>query len=178
MKTLPVVLILILLSTGCANMNVNIMGIDPREMTTRNAGEMVLGAVASFGVHLGAHYAASKILDIEVEQQDLITEYIPNIDKYDDSDIRWFARAGFLAQTGVNTILTHWDLTEDSYFTKGYTGYTVLNIIEYPINHYNDNEGDFNMIDANGGNGDLEYLFFLGITTYNFHRLTFKEKQL
>ena len=66
-------------------------------------------------------------------------------------------------------------LSPYSYFTKGYTAFTCAELLSYNYRHPHD--GDFNFLDENGANGDLENGLFLAWSGYNFYRISlFKEE--
>ena len=80
-------------------------------------------------------------------------------------------KRGFLFQLAINTALV--EFTNDSYFTKGFTGATCLQLLIYDLHNTGENN-DFNLIDENSGNGDLEHGLFILWSAYNFYRISFK----
>jgi len=159
---------------GCAGMQFHVCGIDVKEM--RNAkpedyGELALGVASSFATHVAGHYITAKMFDVNIHQ-DGLDEVIDYSNNPSDSDVRWMARGGFLLQLAVNTALV--ELAGDSYFTKGYTALTSVELATYGLRHKDD--GDFNLIDEAGGDGSLEYALYGTWAAYNFYRISFKEE--
>ena len=170
-------LMLILLAisfSGCAGMKFNICGIDIEEM--RNAkpgdyGQTALGAVASFATHIAGHYIAAEAFGVDISQ-DGLNEVIDYSNDPNEGDIRWMARGGFIFQLAVNTALV--ELWGDSYFTKGYTALTSVELLTYGLRHPND--GDFSLIDEAGGDGNLEHFLYSAWEAYNFCRISVTEE--
>ena len=158
-------LILILLLTGCANTNCYVLGVDVKAMTKENIGITVLGAVASVGTHVGGHYLAAEILNIEIRQE-RDREIIVYPDQHSDSDLAWFARGGFVLQMGVGTALVQ--LWPDSYFTRGYTVMASTQVLTYPLRYYED-KGDFGFLE------DYEWPLYSAWSLYNLYALNEKE---
>lgn len=160
--------------TGCANMQFHVCGLNINEMRNAKAsdyGQIVLGATASFCAHAAGHYLAAEIFNVDIHQQGL-NEIIDYSNNPSNSDINWFARSGFLFQLAINTALVK--LAHDSYFTKGYTAFTTVELLTYNLRHIND--GDFNLIEENNGNGSFEYFLFLTWDAYNFYRISLPKK--
>lgn len=171
-RYLTLILIAILLS-GCAGMQFHVCGIDMEEM--RNAkpgdyGQIALGAAASFATHVAGHYIAAEVFDVDIHQEGL-NEVIDYSNNPSNSDVRWMARGGFVLQLAVNTALV--ELANDSYFTKGYTAFTSVELATYGLRHPDD--GDFNLIDYAGGDGNLEYGLYGAWGAYNFYRISVRK---
>lgn len=165
MRGFMVAIALLLSIGGCANTKFIVCGLDVTNMKGKDFGVAALGAVASLATHIGGHYIAGSIFNVDFEM-DGLSERIDYAAGPAGKDIKWFARGGFVLQVGVNTILT--SFFEDSYFTRGYTAMTAVELLSYPIRKTDD--GDFFLLDQEGGNGNLEYLLYLGITGYNVFR--------
>ena len=162
-----------LLSFGCAGMQFHVCGIDVKEMRDAKPsdyGQIALGAAASFGTHVASHYLAAEVFGVDIHQ-DGLAEVIDYSNNPSQSDVRWMARGGFVLQLAVNTALV--ELAGDSYFTKGYTMFTSVELATYGLRHPDD--GDFNLIDESGGNGSLEYGLYGAWGAYNFYRISVKK---
>lgn len=116
---------------GCANYQVNIFGVD---ITRDDAVVTLAGATASAVTHIAGHYLMAEAVGIDIHQEGFKETYESS------PDSKWIDRGGFMLQIAVNGILII--TTEDSYFTKGYTATTLLQLMTYPIRHPDD--GDFN----------------------------------
>lgn len=146
-----------------------VMGVDISEIRAAKAedcGKMILGAVASLGAHIAGHYIAAELFDVKLSQVGF-TEVIDYSANPSARDIQWMGRGGFLFQLGINTLLVEY--AGDSYFTKGFTGFTSLELVSYPVRRAG--YGDFVLIDENGGNGNLEYFLYSTWAAHNLWRL-------
>ena len=169
-------LVLLVISfTGCAGMQFHVCGIDMKEMSNaepEDYGKLALGAVSSFATHVAGHYLAAEVFDVDIHQ-DGFDEVIDYSNNPSDSNVRWMARGGFILQLAVNTALV--ELAGDSYFTKGYTALTSVELATYGLRHKDD--GDFNLLDEAGGNGSLEYGLYGAWAAYNFYRVSVSKKE-
>ena len=174
-RILLLILVTVLLS-GCAGMKFNAFGIDVGEMRdTAKAGDygkLALGIGASFTTHVVGHYLAAEVFDVDIEQEGL-NEVIDYSNDPSQGDVQWVARGGFILQLAVNTALV--ELWGDSYFTKGYTAFTSVELLTYSLRHPDD--GDFNLIDKSGGNGSLEYFLYSSWAAYNFCRISISKEE-
>jgi len=166
-------LILMLLFTGCAGYQVNVLGVNMNELQNikaKDCGEVALGAVASVATHIAGHFIFAELagVDIELDGLNEVVDYSKNPS---ENSLRWMARGGFVFQLAVNTALV--ELANDSYFTKGFTAFTCAELLTYDIRH--PGEGDFNLLDENDGNGSLEHGLYLGWSAYNFYRISVKK---
>ena len=163
-------LLCLLCATQCRWTKVYVLGIDANQaisdMATESAEEVLLGAIASVATHLAGHYIAAELVSGDLKQRG-IREITLNPWELSASDYRWIARGGFVAQTLVNTVLTSCRATRDSYFTRGFTLGTMLEIGTYPVGW--SSEGDLHYLEAYGGNPDLEWGLYTGLSLYNFY---------
>jgi len=172
MKKLPLILICMFLLSGCfSHTKFLVCGIDIKEMKGKDFGVAALGAVASVGTHIVGHYIAAEVFDVDIHL-DGLNEIVDYSKDPNSNSLQWMARGGFIFQLAVNTALV--ELANDSYFTKGFTAVTCTELLTYDFRH--PNEGDFNLIDENGANGNLEHGLYLLWSGYNFYRISFKEK--
>ena len=166
-------ILLLLGLTSCASMNVNVLGVDVtklHEVEAEDVGMAVLGAVASVGTHIAGHFIAAELFNVDIELVGL-REHIDYSNNPSEQGLLWMARGGFVFQLAVNTALVH--LAPDSYFTKGFTGFTSVELLTYDLRV--SDGGDFNLIDRYGGEAVLERGLFMLWSGYNFYQLS-KEK--
>lgn len=171
---LPLLLVLItMLFSGCSNMKINAFGIDINEMrNTAKAGDygkLILGGIASVATHTAGHYIAAELSNTRLIQKGIYEMINYNYSHPSNNSKRWINRSGFLLQFLVNTTLI--EFAKDSYFTKGYTIATTIELGGYKI-FLPSNVGDFVAIDRNGGSGNLEYGLFGLWGAYNFYRIS------
>ena len=162
-----------LLFTGCAGYQVNVLGVNMNELRNikaQDCGEVALGVAASFASHIVGHFIAAEVFDVDIHLEGL-TEVVDYTKNPNQDSLRWMARGGFVFQLALNTMLV--ELVPDSYFTKGFTGFTCAELLTYDFRH--PGEGDFYLIDENDGNGSLEHTLFLGWSAYNFARISVKK---
>jgi hypothetical protein len=176
MYRLLLLILITVLFSGCAGMKFNAFGIDVGEMRdTAKAGDygkLALGVAASFGTHVAGHYLAAEVFNVKIEQEGL-NEVIDYSNGPSEGDVRWMARGGFVLQLAVNTALV--ELWGDSYFTKGYTAFTSVELLTYGLRRPDD--GDFNLIDESGGNGSFEYFLYSSWASYNFCRISISKEE-
>ena len=172
MKKLFIILSLVVLSSvGCSNTRFIVCGLDITNMNSKDFGVTALGAAASMATHIAGHYLAAEIMDVDFELQGL-EEIVDYSQDYSQNQLQWFARGGFVLQVGVNLALT--TFAEDSYFTKGYTAFTAAELLSYPFRRQG--TGDFVVLDEQGADANLEYALYLGLTGYNFMKVSLKEE--
>ena len=127
---------------------------------------ITLGAVSSVVAHELGHisYVKYKGYDCKRDGLDFYTTGMKG------SDLQNLGRAGFVVQTGIGLLLTSFEKTRHSDFTRGWTGVTAFQLGTYPIRYNKNKKGDFHLIDKGGGNADLEYGIFSAITIHNLLR--------
>jgi hypothetical protein len=170
-KLLLLVVSVFIMSSGCANTRFLVCGLDVKEMKGKDFGVVALGAVASVGTHIAGHFIAAEIFDVDIHL-DGLNEVVDYSKDPSSNSLQWVARGGFVFQLAVNTALV--EFANDSYFTKGFTAFTCAELLTYNLRHPKD--GDFNLLNENDGNGDLEHGLFLTWSSYNFYRISFKEE--
>ena len=172
MKRLVLVLSLLVLC-GCSTMKFNVCGIDVaelRQVQSQDIGKLAVGVAASFATHVAGHYLFAEFCDVSLHQDGLL-EKIDYSRHPSQNDLQWVARGGFLLQLAVNTVLV--ELLNDSYFTKGYTAFTTVELATYHFR--NPDHGDFVLLDQNGADGDFEYRLYAAWAAYNFLRISIEE---
>jgi len=167
-----------LVSSGCSSTKVYVLGIDANQaisdMKSEDAGKIILGAVASVATHIAGHYIAAEMVGGDIDQQG-IREVVINSGELSESDHRWIARGGFVAQTLVNMALTSFEATRKSYFTRGFTLATMLEIGTYPLRWQD--EGDLHYLEEYGGNSEIEWGLYTGASLYNFYAINKDRKE-
>lgn len=164
------IIIMFLSLTGCGGYKVSVLGVDMHELRNikaQDCGAVALGMVASVATHVAGHFMAAELFDVDIHLNGL-TEVVDYSKNPSQNSLQWMARGGFIFQLAVNTALV--ELAPDAYFTKGFTGFTCTELLTYGLRHPDD--GDFNLIDENNGNGSLEHVLFLGWSAYNFARIS------
>lgn len=168
-------LLALLAFSGCAGTQFYAFGVNVNELKDakpEDYGKLALGAATSFATHVAGHYIAAEVFDVDIHQEGL-HEVIDYSNDPSNSDVRWMARGGFVLQLAVNTALV--ELAPDSYFTSGYTAFTSVELITYGLRRPDD--GDFNLLDESGGNGDLEYGLYGAWAGYNFYRISVRREE-
>lgn len=165
---ITVLILICLLVVGCANTKFIILGVDVKEVTTSNAGQIIGGAIVSNIVHVGGHYLAAGIFDVEIHPRGPGREVIVPRDS-SNSDLKWVHRGGFALQFAINTALISFETTRKSPFTKGFVASTCLGLVTYPFSH--PDKGDFHSINRHGGDASDDYNIFGAIAAYNFYMI-------
>jgi hypothetical protein len=163
------------LLSGCAGYKVSVLGVDVKalhSMEASDCGEVALGVVASVATHVAGHFIAAEIFDVDIHLEGL-NEVVDYSTRPSQNSLQWMARGGFLFQLAVNTALV--ELAPDSYFTKGFTGFTTIELLTYHQRH--PNSGDFALLTRNEADGDMEYNLFLTWAAYNALRLSITEAE-
>ena len=168
--------LLVLLATlcmGCGGTKFYFFGIDMdiiKEAEGRDWAYAGAGVITSIGVHTAGHWLAGEIWDVDWHFENGYRA--EHVDGYDsDSDLRWFARGGFVLQHSVGVALTSFERTRYSYFTRGYVGTAAVGTWFYPLVHYNSDYNDFKTIDDAGGNAELEYAIYSTVALHNVLRV-------
>ena len=171
-KWIWLALMLLLVISGCASTKVYILGIDVDQVITDMKAEdvemIIFGATASILTHMAGHYLVAELVKADIDQRGF-REVITNPRNLNSSDHRWIARAGFVSQLVVNTMLTSFEATRESYFTRGYTLATMLEIGTYPL-LWSD-WGDLKHLEDYSGNEKAEWAFYTGMSLYNFYAI-------
>lgn len=169
MKRLLLVALIGIMLSGCASTKVYIMGVDVKEaVKAEDIVKMGLGAAASVAAHVAGHYIAGEFVGADI-RQDFDREIITNPQDLTASDWRWFARGGFAFQALVNTALTSFEATRTSFFTRGFTLMTIAENFSYRLRRPDD--GDVELINRFGGNGDMEFYLYSGMSLWNMYRI-------
>ena len=141
--------------------------------------KLAIGAVASVLTHELGHalYLESQGKDWDFNASFSSGFAISTPDFLSNKQYRGFGRAGFLLQSSIGTLLTAFEGTRNSDFTKGWAAMNAFQTSSYPWRKH-DFGDDFEMIDRGHGTGDTEFVLFSFVSTYNFSRAcmpTFKQ---
>jgi hypothetical protein len=128
---------------------------------------VAIGAVASLLVHELGHVL---YLQARGKDWDLVTSNsglgIHTSEFLSQEEYRNFGRSGFLLQTGIGFLLTSFERTRQSDFTKGWVCMNVFQASTYSVRDH-DAGDDIAMIDRGNGNGSSEMMFFSALSMYN-----------
>jgi hypothetical protein len=137
-----------------------------------NLVEVMVGAVASVAAHELGHALylelSGKTWDIEASVPSGVA--VRSSDSFTDRDYRDFGRAGFALQTCIGMMLTSFEKTRSSDFTKGWVAMNAVEASSYKIRS-RDLGDDFASIDRGGGNGDVEFAVVSLLSLNNLRRL-------
>jgi len=132
--------------------------------------KVAVGALASILVHELGHALylerQGKDWDLKASGSGLA---IQTSDVLSDEECREFGRAGFLLQTSIGFLLTSFEKTRRSDFTKGWTAMNTVQVWSYNWRGHDEGD-DFAMIDQGHGDGDSEHHAFCFMSMYNFMR--------
>jgi hypothetical protein len=144
------------------------LGVNLKTFQGSNWMKMAAGAAASILTHELGHalYLESRGKDWSVEPSSAGFA-VTTTDSLTDQEYRSLGRSGYLLQTGIGLLLTCFDATAKSDFTKGWTGINVIQSLTYKLRGHNGFD-DFAMIDRGQGNGESSYRLFTSISIYNF----------
>ena len=134
--------------------------------------KVTAGAVASVLVHELGHalYLQSQGKNWDLQSSSSSGLAIHTSDSLTENQYRNFGRAGFALQTFIGTMLTSFENTKYSDFTKGWVGMNAFQVCSYKGRNH-DLGGDFEMIDNGGGNGDFELGVFYLMSSYNLLKM-------
>ena len=154
------------------------MGINLKSFKGSNWVEIAAGAAASILTHELGHalYLESQGRDWSVEPSSSGFAVITT-DSLTDKEYRSLGRAGYLLQTGIGFLLTSFDATANSDFTKGWTGINMVQTVTYKWRGHNGYD-DFAMIDRGKGNGESAYRLFSSLSIYNFLKANTENKRI
>ena len=146
-------------------------GINLKSFQESNWIEVTAGAVASVLVHELGHalYLESQGKNWELKSSSSGFA-IHTYDNLSERESRNFGRAGFALQTFIGAVLTTFEKTRSSDFTKGWVGMNAFEVCSYNGRNH-DIGSDFEMIERGGGNGDLEFGAFYLISSYNLLKM-------
>ncbi|MBN1832644.1 MAG: hypothetical protein JW896_11090 [Deltaproteobacteria bacterium] len=144
------------------------LGVNLKTFQGSNWMKIAVGAAASILTHELGHalYLESQGKDWSVEPSSAGFA-VTTTDSLTDKEYRGLGRSGYLLQTGIGLLLTSFDATAKSDFTKGWTGINVVQTLTYKLRGHNGYD-DFAMIERGQGNGESSYRLFTSMSIYNF----------
>ena len=159
-KTLLILLVVFLL-TGCASTGTKFyfFGVDYDKIKEMNKVEAIAGVVTAVGAHVGGHFLAGELDNNQVEFDGFMTESF-------ERDSWEVNNGGFVLQHGIGLLLTSFERTRQTDFTRGYVAYG-LTTIAYPLTHGNKH----NDLVRDGEFQSLEYGVFSTIALHNMLRV-------
>ena len=163
-KLLLILTLLIPISAYGGDYQFYFFGVNANVINRSNWKQVTLGAVSAIAVHTAGHLIYGKITNSDVTFTGLTKETIHNASQSEKEN---FARAGFVAQSLVGLVLTSFEKTRQSSFTKGYIVASALETWSYPIR--NRSTGDLSEV------SDLEFAGYSLISLHNLLRVDFKK---
>ncbi len=144
------------------------LGVNLKTFKGSNWMMIAAGAAASILTHELGHalYLESRGKDWSLEPSSSGFA-VTTTDSLTNKEYRSLGRSGYLLQTGIGLLLTSFDATAKSDFTKGWTGINVVQTLTYKLRGHNGYD-DFAMIDKGQGNGEASHRLFTSISIYNF----------
>ena len=153
-------------------------GVNIESLQDSSWGEVVVGAVASLLVHELGH---ALYLQAKGKDWDLVTSRsglsIQTSDPLSEKECLYLGRSGFLLQTGIGFLLTSFERTRQSDFTKGWVCMNVFQASTYSVREH-DGGDDMAMIERGNGNGSSEMILFSTLSLYNTWRTFLPEYAL
>ena len=155
------------------------LGVNLKTFQQSNWMKLAIGAVASVLTHELGHalYLESQGKDWDFNVSFSSGFAISTHDFLSDKQYRGLGRSGFLLQSSIGILLTAFEGTRNSDFTKGWTAMNAFQTSSYPWRRH-DFGDDFEMIEKGHSTSDTEFVLFSFLSTYNFSRAclpTFKQ---
>jgi hypothetical protein len=147
-------------------------GVNLKSYQESNWVKITAGAVVSLLVHELGHalYLQSQGKDWDLQSSSSSGLAIHTSDSLSENQYRNFGRAGFALQTFIGTVLTTFENTRYSDFTKGWVGMNAFQVCSYDGRGH-DIGNDFEMVERGGSNGDFELGVFYLIGSYNLLKM-------
>jgi hypothetical protein len=146
-------------------------GVNIKALEEADWKKVAVGALASILVHELGH-----ALYLEMQGKDWGLKAsgsgfaIQTSDVLSDEECREFGRAGFLLQTSIGLVLTSFEKTRQSDFTKGWAAMNIAQVWSYNWRDHDEGD-DFAMIDRGHGDGDSDHHAFCFMSMVNFMRM-------
>jgi len=146
-------------------------GVNIKALENADWKKVAVGALASILVHELGH---ALYLEMQGKDWDLKASgsglAIETSDVLSDEECREFGRAGFLLQTSVGFLLTSFEKTRQSDFTKGWTATNVAQVWSYNWRSHDEGD-DFAIIDRGHGDAESDHYAFCLLSMANFMRM-------
>ncbi len=185
-KTMKVFLLFVLLTSAMSpstlwakgDFEIIFLGVNLETFQGSDWMKVAAGAAASILTHELGHalYLESQGKDWRLETSSsgfAVTTSNPLTDK----QYRGLGRSGYLLQTGIGFLLTTFEATAKSDFTKGWVGMNVLQTLSYRWRGHHGFD-DFAMIERGDGNGESSFRLFSSLSIYSFLRANSKTGSL
>ena len=148
-----------------------IFGVNVRTFENSNWLKVAAGAAASIVIHELGHVMYLELAGKEWEFKGSYSGLaIVTQDHLSVDESRGFGMAGFALQSAVGTLLTSFEKTRTSDYTKGWVGASTVQLFSYTIRPHVDGD-DLQMIERAGGDAAQIHSVFSMINGYNFKRL-------
>ena len=147
-------------------------GINLKSFQESNWLKVTAGAVASVLVHELGHalYLESQGKDWDLQSSSSSGFAIHTSDPLSENQCRNFGRAGFALQAFFGAVLTSFQNTKYSDFTKGWVGMNTFQVFSYKGRNH-DMGDDFELIERGGGNKDFEFGAFYLMNSYHLLKM-------
>jgi hypothetical protein len=153
---------------GKGGYSISFLGVNLKTFQGSNWMMIAAGAAASILTHELGH-----ALYLECQGKDWHLETsssgfaVTTTNSLTDKQYRGLGRSGYLLQAGIGFLLTSFNVTAKSDFTKGWVG---MNMVQSLTHKWRDHNGydDFAMIDRGQGNGESSFRLFSSVSIYNF----------
>lgn len=150
-----------------SNYECYIFGVNIKTFKNSNWKAVAAGALSSLVVHELGHalYLSSQGEDwhLSVSTSGLAIETDARLSA---SQYRYFGSAGFALQSAIGSLLTSFDKTRRTDFTKGWVSMNTAQFWTYPVRSH-DHGDDFDLIEKGDGNKDAVFSAFALISEYN-----------
>ncbi len=148
-----------------------VFGVNIRTFENSNWLKVAAGAAASILTHELGHAVYLQLADKEWELSGSSSGLaIVTPDDLSATESRRFGMAGFALQAAIGTLLTSFEKTRNSDYTKGWVGANTVQLFSYASRAHVDGD-DFEMIERGGGDAEQIHGVFTMISAYNFKRL-------
>jgi hypothetical protein len=167
-KSILISVSILLITANAFALEYYILGINTKLFKDRNWFELAAGAATAIVVHEAAHIAAA---ELQGHDWHFSMESTGPAVWFENGDNYFLdANAGFFAETIVGTTLNLIPSTRGTDFAKGYNCSTFTRLLSYNLrwDYESGVQGDFKMIDENGGDGEAEHFIYTGIAKLNF----------
>jgi len=153
-------------------------GVNLKSFQESNWLKVTAGAVASVLIHELGHalYLQSQGKDWNLQSSSSSGLAIRTSDSLSENQYRNFGRAGFTLQTFIGAVLTTFENTRYSDFTKGWVGMNAFQVCSYNGRSHNIGN-DFEMIERGGGNSNFELGAFYLVSSYNLLKMDIQHQR-
>jgi len=144
-------------------------GIDTEVIRQADWKQAALGAASALAVHWIGHVGYAKLSGNDVTW----TTFTESMQGGSPAEKRNFARAGFVAQSIVGLALTSFEGSRRWDFTRGFVAMAAVETLSYPLRIVDEGDGDIELMNKYGANGDAEWGLYSAISLHNLFRVPF-----